>query len=114
MNEELKSIFGDKIAVDGANVPTAHLRYRGKESTYVVWMITAETPVLCGDDIPLYSIVSVDVDVFSKGNYNKVITEIKRIMNDNGWVWTEDSAEMFEEDTEQYHKTISFEKERNL
>ena len=114
MNEELKAIFGDKIAVDGAYVPTAHLRYRGKESTYVVWTITAETPTLCGDDEPIYSIVSVDVDVFSNGNYGKVITEIKRIMQENGWLWVEDSAEFFEEDTESYHKTISFEKERNL
>ena len=52
MNEELKTIFGDKMAVDGAYVPTAHLRYRGKESTYVVWMITAETPTLCGVPAP--------------------------------------------------------------
>ena len=112
MNEELKTIFGDAITVDGASVPTAHLKYKGKETTFVVWTITQEKPVLSADDEVLYSIVSVDVDVYSKSNYLSVITEIKRLMKNNGWVWVEDSAEMYEDDTGLYHKTIAFEKER--
>lgn len=114
MNEELKKIFGESITVDGKSVPTAHLKYKGKERTYVVWTITAETPVLSADDEQLYSVFSVDVDVYSISNYLNVITEIKRIMKANGWLWVGDSAEMYEEETELYHKTISFEKERNI
>ncbi len=114
MNEELKSIFGDGIEVDGKIVATAHLKYKGKETTFVVWTITAESPALSADDEPLFSIVSVDVDVYSKGNYLNVITEIKKLMKENGWVWSGDSTEMYEDDTALYHKTISFEKERIL
>ena len=114
MNNELKRIFGEAIKVGGKSVPTAHLKYKGKSTTFVVWTITAEAPALSGDDEPIYSIVSVDVDVYSKGNYLDVITEIKRMMKENGWVWVGDSVEMYEDDTELYHKTISFEKERNL
>ena len=114
MNEELKTIFGDAITVGGVSVPTAHLRYKGKETTFVVWQITLERPVLSADDEVLYSIVSVDVNVYSKGNYLSVITEIKRLMKNNEWLWVEDSVEMYEDDTGLYHKAISFEKERTI
>lgn len=114
MNEELRAIFGDAVSVNGVSVPMAHLRYKGRETTFGTWTITGENPVLSADDEPLYSVVTVDVDVFSKGNYLATVAEIKQLMKRNDWVWTGDSAEMYEEDTEQYHKTISFEKERNL
>lgn len=114
MNAELKTILGDAIKIGKKSVPTAHLKYKGKETTFVVWTITADSPALSADDEPMYSIVSVDVDVYSKGNYLDVITEIKRIMKENEWVWVGDSTEMYEDDTGLYHKTISFEKERNL
>lgn len=114
MNKELKKIFGDAITVDGVSVPTAHLKYKGKGTTFVVWTITLERSVLSADDEVLYSIVSVDVDVYSKGNYLSVITEIKRLMKNNGWLWVEDSVEMYEDDTGLYHKAISFEKERTI
>ncbi len=114
MNEELRAIFGDAITVNGASVPMAHLRYKGKETTYGTWTITGENPVLSADDEPLYSVVTVDVDAFSKGNYLAMVTEIKQLMKQHDWVWTGDSPEMYEEDTGLYHKTISFEKERNL
>lgn len=114
MNEELKSIFGEAITVDKKSVPTAHIKYKGKETTFVVWTITSDEPSLSADDEQLYSIVTVDVDVYSKGNYLKVLAEIKRIMKNNEWIWTGDSPEMFEDDTGLYHITASFEKERIL
>ena len=114
MNEELKSIFGDVVVVGNVSAPVAHLRYKGKETTFVTWTITGETPAMSADNFPLYSVVAVDVDVFSKGNYLDLVAEIKRLMLESEWVWTGDSEEQYEEDTELYHKTISFEKERNL
>ena len=114
MNEELKSIFGDAVAVGEKSVPAAHLRYKGNETTFATWTITGEEPALSADNSPLYSVVTVDVDVYSKGNYMALVTVIKRLMAEHEWVWTGDSPEQYEEDTELYHKTISFEKERNL
>ena len=35
-------------------------------------------------------------------------------MKNNEWLWLEDSPEMYEDDTELYHKTITFEKERMI
>ena len=114
MNEELKNIFGDAITVDGASVPTAHIKYKGKGTTYVVWTIIGNAPALSGDDEPIYGITTVDVDIYSKGNYLKVLAEVKKLMKINEWLWKEDSPEMFEDDTGLYHITITFEKERTL
>jgi hypothetical protein len=112
MNEELKNIFGESIKVGSAAIPTAHLKYKGGKTTYVVWTIIRNAPALSGDDEPLYSIATVDVDIYSKGNYLSVLAEVKRLMKINGWIWTEDSPEMYEDDTGLYHITASFEKER--
>ena len=114
MNEELKQIFGDAIVVGGKPKPTAHIKYKGKETTFVVWTITGDAPALSGDNEQLYGITTVDVDVYSKGNYISVLKEIKRLMKNNEWLWSGDSVEMYENDTELYHITSSFEKERTL
>ena len=114
MNEELKNIFGDAIMVGGRKIPTAHIKYKGKETTFVTWTITGNEPALSGNDELLYSICTVDVDIYSKGNYLSVLAEVKRLMKINGWLWTGDSVEMYEDDTGLYHITASFEKERTL
>lgn len=112
MNEELKLILGEHIGAD--NAPVAHLRYKGNSRRFVTWTVTGEEPAFSANDEDLCSICSVDVDVFSEGNYLDIIKEIKRKMKDNEWVWTGDSEEMYEEDTKLYHRTCSFEKERIL
>lgn len=114
MNEEIKSIFGNNISVDGNVIPISHLKYKGKSKKYVTWTVLGEEPRLSANDEPLYSVVSVDIDIFSDGNYLNIIKEIKKLMKDNEWIWVEDSPEMYEEDTGLYHKTCTFEKERIL
>ena len=114
MNEELKSIFGDSITVKGESIPVTHLRYKGKSKKFVTWTLIGEVPSLSANDEVLFSVVEVDIDIFSDGNYLDIIKEIKNKMKNSEWVWTGDSAEMYEEDTGLYHKTCSFEKERIL
>lgn len=111
MNKELKQIFGDAITANGKTVPVAHLRYKGKEKNFVVWCITSERGELYADDALVGSVVSVDVDVYSNGNYVDVVTEIKRLMFNADWIWVEDGADMYEDETALYHKTLTFEKE---
>lgn len=114
MNEEIKSILGDNISVGGEVIPIAHLRYKGKSKKFITWTLLDEVPSLSANDEPLYSVGSVDIDVFSDGNYLAIIEELKKKMKNNEWVWTGDSPEMYEEDTGLYHKTSTFEKERIL
>lgn len=114
MNEEIKLILGENLIIGGEKISIAHLRYKGTSQKFVTWTMTGETPALSANDDDLCSICSVDVDVFSDGNYLDIIKEIKKKFKNNDWIWIEDSEEMYEEDTGLYHKTISFEKERNL
>jgi hypothetical protein len=114
MNEELKTLFGDGINVNGEVIPIAHLIYEGKSKRFITWTMLDETPILSANDEQLFSLCSVDIDIFSDGNYLDIIKEIKQKMKNNDWLWVEDSEEMYEEDTELYHKTISYEKERIL
>ena len=114
MNEELKLILGEYLVVGENQIPVAHMRYKGKSKSFVTWTITGEAPALSANDEDLCSICSVDVDIFSDGNYLDIEKQIKQKMKNNDWIWVEDSEEMYEEDTGFYHKTISFEKERIL
>lgn len=114
MNEELKFILGDSIEVNSKKIPVEHLRYKGNEKTFITWTIISETSGLNANDSNLYSVVDVDIDVFSEGNYLDIMKEIKEIMKENNWLWVEDSVEMYEEDTELYHRTMTFEKERYI
>lgn len=107
MESELKKIL--KL-----EVPVAHLKYRGKEKTYVVWTLLDETPLSASDDEIDYSEVPVDIDIYSEGNYLKLMSSIKKIMKENEWTWDGDSTEMHEEDTGLYHRTCTFVKERKI
>lgn len=109
MNEELKGTLGEYVC---GKVPVAHLHYKGNSRTFVTWTITGEEPALSANDEVQCSICSVDVDIFSEGNYLDIKKEIKQKMKNNDWVWVEDSEEMYEQDTGLYHQTCSFEKER--
>ena len=112
MNEEIKSIFGDAVNVNGVDIPFAHLKYKGDSEKFITWTIIGEEPSFSANDEVLYSVASVDIDIFSNGNYLDIVKEIKKRMKNNEWVWTGDSPEMYEDETGLYHITCSFEKER--
>ncbi len=107
MESELKKIL--KL-----DVPVAHLKYKGKEKTYVIWTIIDEMPISASDDEIDYSEVTVDIDIYSESNYLSLMSSIKNKMKNNDWMWQEDSAEMYEEDTKLYHRTCTFSKERKI
>lgn len=77
MEEIIKQILSN-LKVDNQNIEVAHLKYTGKNRTYVVWMMLNEQPGLCGDDDTLCSTVPVDIDIYSETNYLAILKEIKR------------------------------------
>lgn len=107
MESEIKKILD-------LDVPVAHLKYSGDKKTYVVWTIIDEIPAFSSDDEITDSEVSVDIDIYSNSNYLKIMKDIKNKMKENEWIWDGDSSEMYEDDTELYHRTISFKKGRNI
>lgn len=108
MESEIKEILSK------LKVPVEHLKYKGKKKTYVVWTIIDEQPLFSSDDEIQYSEVTVDMDIYSESNYLSLMSSIKKIMKKNDWMWQEDSAEKYEEDTKLYHRTCTFSKERMI
>lgn len=109
--ELLKTIFND-FKVNEIKVPVEYITYKGKERTYVTYTFTGDDPSLFGDDKEIGSIVSVDIDIFSESNFLAIEEKIKELMEENNFIRTGCSPDMYEEDTGLYHKTIEFEKER--
>ena len=108
MEEEIKKILSN------LKVPVEHLEYKGKEKTYVTWVIIDETPIHASDDEIDYSEVVVDIDIYSESNYLSIMSSIKKTMKENEWAWQGDGQEQRERDTRLYHRTCTFSKERKM
>ena len=113
MNKEIETIFKD-FEVDGKTIPVSFLRYNGKATTYVTYQEVEADNSLSGDDELLAYVTFYDFDIYSKGNYFKVMDALKQKLKDNGWRWQPSlsSEDMYEDDTGYYHKTLNFAKEK--
>lgn len=109
MNELIESIFAN-FTVDGETIPVSFLRYEGHDEPYVVYMQTDADNSLSGDDDLIGYVDYYDFDVYSKGDYTWIIERLKEILKDNGFVWqpSRSSADMHEDETGYYHKTLNF------
>ncbi len=116
MQEEVKSILGNLITItrnhQEVTIPVSHIDYSGTNDEYVTWQVLTGKPELFANDLILISVYQIDIDVYSKKNYLDIVKKIKKLMKDNDFVWVDDSPEQYERDTEFYHLTMTFEKER--
>lgn len=111
VNSEIKKLFAN-FTVDGIEIPFAFLNYKGNKETYVTYtQISIDNTFNTDDELDAY-IVNYDFDIYTKGNYLKIIEAIKEILEANGWDWQpmNDSPDMYESDTGYFHKTICFSK----
>lgn len=102
----IKEIFQD------FEVPVEFIRYTGNEKTYITYSFTDDRPGVMAEDKEVLSIASIDIDIFSDGNYLDIEEKVEKIMIDNNFIRVGSSPDMYETDTGLYHKTIEFEKER--
>lgn len=109
MNELIKSIFTN-FAVDGVSIPVKFLFYQGHGEPYVTYSEVDVDGSFSGDDDILGYVLYYDFDIYSKGNYNKIIESIKNLLKANGFVWqpSKSSADLYDVDTGYYHKTLCF------
>lgn len=113
MNTEIERIYKN-FKVDNKLIPVEFLKYKGISRTYITYQELSNKPELEADDEVLYSASIFDFDIYSDGNYLKIIEEVKKIMSANDFTWVEDSQDMFETETGLYHKVITFAKERSV
>lgn len=113
LNAEIESLLTGQ---NGLGVPVSFMFYDGTEDTYVTYMQLDKDNVLAGDDTILGAVQYYDFDVYSKGNYLTVISNLINIMTAAGWTYqpSRDSPDMYERDTKFYHKTICIAKETEV
>ena len=109
MNELIQSIFNN-FTVDGVEIPVSFMYYEGHGEPFIVYMEQDADGSYSGDDELLGYVTYYDFDVYSKGNYLKVIEALKEKLKENGFVWqpSRSSIDMYESDTGYYHKTLNF------
>ena len=109
MNELIESIFAN-FTVDDVPIPVSFMFYEGHGEPYVVYMQQDADKSLSADDELQGYVDFYDFDVYSKGNYLKIIESIKAILKANNFVWqpSRSSQDFFEVDTGYYHKTLNF------
>lgn len=109
MRKLITEIFND-FTVDGKKIPVKFLRYDGHETTYVTWMQYDMDNSFSGDDELMGCVEYYDFDIYTKGNFTKIIEEIKKLLKANHFVFQPSrcSADMYEDDTGYYHKTLCF------
>ena len=115
MNALIETIFTG-FTVDEKEIPVKFLRYKGHGEPFVTYMQTYADNSYSGDDELLGYVEFWDFDVYSKGNYFKIIEQIKQKLEANGFVWqpSRDSTDMYEDETGYYHKTLCFAVYENL
>lgn len=113
MNSLIEKIFAD-FKVNGKSIPVSFLKHDGTEETYVTYQSIDNNNTLVADNEIIGYIDYYDFDIYSKGNYFKIVREIKKILKANGFMWqpSMSSGDMYEDDTGYYHKTLCFAKER--
>ena len=109
MNRLIVTTLADFI-VDGKEIHTAYLNYKGHGEPYIVWMNIDADDSFSGDDDLLGYVDFYDFDVYAKGNFTQIIEELKARLKNAGFTWnpSRTSADMYEEDTGYYHKTLCF------
>lgn len=109
MNELIETIFAN-FTVDDVQIPVSFLFYEGHGEPYVVYMQENADGSLSGDDELIGYVDYYDFDVYSKGNFTKIIESLKAILKANNFVWqpSRSSMDMFEADTGYFHKTLNF------
>lgn len=109
MNELIEQIFAG-FKVDGKEIPVCFLHYDGHDEPYVIYQHTDSANSLSGDDDYLGWVEYYDFDIYSKGNYFKVAESLIKLLRINGFVFVPSrcSADMYETETEYYHKTLTF------
>ena len=113
MNSLIETIFQNFI-VDDKKIPVSFMRYNGNKTTYITYMYYDSDNSFSGDDELLGWVDYYDFDIYSKGNYLNIIESVKSVMKQNGFMFqpSRSSQDMYEDDTGYFHRTLSFEKER--
>ena len=109
MNELIERIFANFV-VDKVSIPVSYMFYEGHGEPFVVYMQQDADNTLSGDDDLIRYVDYYDFDIYARGNYLAIVESVKTMLKENGFIWqpSRTSEDMYETDTQYYHKTLNF------
>ncbi|MFD2681214.1 hypothetical protein [Bacillus seohaeanensis] len=90
--------------------PVAFQKYKGSEDTYITFFEYNQGAAVSADDDETVTRHSIQVDVWSKGDYTDLVKEVKAKMKQVGFTKNYET-ELYEEEAEDviiYHKVLRF------
>lgn len=107
INPKIEEMFSN-FEVGEKLIPIAYYQYFGTENTYLTYYTWNERPELFFDDDYDAEVCYGTIDVWSKGNFKKIVEDVKQKLKENGFIWTDNGAEMYEPDTGYFHVSVNF------
>lgn len=90
-----------------ALAPTSQGTYVGEESTYIIFNEYNQSPHLSADDEEMWTKHFYQVDVFSTGNFNELVKQVKQEMKKAEFGRMFESG-TYEEEMKMYRRIIRF------
>ena len=111
MNAEIETIF-DVFTVDDVSIPVSFMFYDGDADSWIVYSNADNYNSYSGDDELLGYVTYYDFEIYSKGNFMKILKSVKTLMIENGWSFIPEysSRDNYDRDTRVYSKTLCFAK----
>lgn len=88
-------------------VPISFHVYSGVADTYITFFAYNEMGIVFAEDVEQIERLSIQVDIWSKGNYSALVKQVKALMIQAGFTRIY-ATEMYENDTKIYHKVYRF------
>jgi hypothetical protein len=79
----------------------------GSPDTYITFFLINEYGSMFADNEEQQTASLVQVDIWSKSNYNSLVEQVKNKLKEIGFTRTA-GADLYEEDTKIYHKAMRF------
>ena len=110
MNKEIEQIFKN------FDIPVSFMKDDTHGESYATYGLMMNDNIFSADDELQNYVVYYDIDVYSKKNFIKLLDKIIEKMENSGWKWQPamSSADMYENDTGYFHRTLCFSKEKGI
>lgn len=94
-------------------VPVSYQVYTGTATTYITFFEVIDVPALHADDSLMKTQKTIQVDVWSKGNFISTIEMVKTLMKQAGFQFSS-GRDLYEDDTKIYHYALTYNYQANL
>ena len=94
--------------MNGKVIQISFLNYTGNSYVYLTYYTWLEKPENFYDNENHSEIAYGTIDIFSKINFKDILESVKIKLKENGFTWTDNGPETYEQDTGYYHVPVNF------